>query len=758
MPEPLARLNRDLKTPDELLPVLDGDLHRNVALAGGPIEYLLSIKRRKWSVLFCTVCGVGLGLLASLTEAPMYRARASLEVEGVNEDLLSTRQIDPEATGDTGSQAYFNTQIRILQSRPLLDKAAADLQADAEGSSERSKFNDLIQTVPPLFFHAKPPFALSGKALSQNLRVQVGADESRIVDISFDAYDPRLAADVANTIALEFINQGVESRWQSAQRTERWLNAKLADVKARLAEAEQQLQRYAQSSGLTLSSVSDNVDGNPVEQRLSQTEVELSRAQADRVMKQSVYESIINDQVKELPNSAETAQLLQYEAKLGDLRRELAELTSSLTPEHYRVKKVEAQIQELEGALRAQKAVAIHKVEQEYTTALNREKMLMELSRKQTADVHDQAATMVQYSTLKHEVDATRALYEAMLQKVKEYGIAAAIRVNNVRLIEPATPPGGPFKPRPVINLGLGLFGGALGGIVLAILRDKSNQTIQRPGEASFYVDLPELGVIPSARLQSYPVKWFKPKEPANFGLALKSPENVIEDNDSLNGPTKSSVFAESFRSTVASLLLQDRSGRSSRVLVISSLNPGDGKTSVTLNLAMALTEAKQRVLLIDADRQRPKLHKMLNLTNESGLSNALASADVRKTVAGLIRTTPVHNLFLITSGDSKVPSFLPYRQSLKDLAEHLRAEFDTILIDSPPLLAMADARILGSVADGILLVLRAGITSREALCSARQRLEIDGTPVIGVVLNDWNPKVNGYRTYGASRYEYTSV
>jgi capsular exopolysaccharide synthesis family protein len=693
------------------------------------VEYLRIIRQRKWIIALGAAVGLAAGMILASRQMPIYRAQAALEIQGINQDLLTTRQVDPQATGDTSSQAYFNTQVRILQSRPLLERVGTKLRStEPDAQKAPNTTVDVAKSLTPI-------------GLARSLRIRPAVDESRIVEISFDAPDGKFAAQVVNTLIATFIEQGLESRWDAAQATEKLLNRKIESVRTSLAAAQERLKQYAHASGIILGTETNSND--PVEQTVRSLQDELSRAQAERVTKQAIYEAIGRDELEALP--VDSSPLTALQTKLTELRREFAELSSNLTPEHYKVKRVQAQLEEMQRVYDTQKRLARARLKQELTTAQRREAMLTELHGQQVDVLRNQASNLVEYSSLRHEVETTRQLYESLLQKVREYGIVTAMRVNNVRIVEPAIAPDKPLGSRPLLSGGIGMFFGALFAMAWATFKDRGAESIQRPGDLTTIGNLPELGVIPSAG-----TAWSR-------GLGRLRGSAGVE---LITSKGSDSIVAESFRATVASLVLPRRGGEAPRVLVVSSLSPGEGKTTVTSNLGIALAEIGYRVLLIDTDRRRPKLHRIFATTNESGWSDLLRDTHPveeydRATVA---RHTSVDNLRLITAGSSTgAQSHLLYSDRLKQLLNWLKADFDIILLDTAPVLAVSDVRVLAAATEGVILVVKAGTASWEGLASARQRLAEDGTAIQGVVLNDWNPRVNGYRSYEAQHGAYYS-
>ena len=363
-----------------------------------------------------------------------------------------------------------------------------------------------------------------------------------------------------------------------------------------------------------------------------------------------------------------------------------------------------------------------------------------------------QADKVTHYNTLKREVDTIRTVYDNMLQRVKEAGIASALRASNIRVVDPAQAPRMPYKPSIVNNTILGLVGGFFFGIAFVVYRDRADRTIQEPGDIGFYVGIPELGIVPSVSADP-----MNTRGPGMLGTGLFAKRASANSTELVTLKRKPSPTAEAFRATLTSILFAGSSGNRPRVLVLSSASPKEGKTTLTSNLALALAEINQRVLLVDADLRRPRVHKIFDVANDSGLVDLLRRQEpVRGPLDGFIRPSGVENLSLMTSGPSidGDPSLL-FNQRLSEVVELVRKDYDMVLIDTPPMLTMSDARVIARQADAVVLVARANQTSRDSFKDATGRFAEDGTRVLGAVLNDWNPKKSnryGYYKY-YSRY-----
>jgi capsular exopolysaccharide synthesis family protein len=713
------------------------------------VEYWHILRRHRGAILLLVVLGGLGGLLFSLPQTPIYRAHTTLEVLALNENFLNIRDVDPTASGrDSGTPYYIETQVEILRSASLIQRVVKKLQparpAEAAPTRGPAGWRQALGWGGGQISRAE---ALRQAARSVEVRP---AGQTRIVRVAVESPDPKLAAEFANTLASEYLERTLEVRWQATQGTSDWLTRQLQDLKEKLQKSEDDLQAYARDSELMFMSE----EATAADENLRNLQNELARAQADRVAKQSQYEVATAAPPEALPEVLQSGALQSSALRLTELRRQMAELQATYTPGHYRVQRLQAQIQELESAMQKERVNALRKVRSDYDSALRREKLLATSYAHQAKVVADQAAKTIQYNIRKREVETNRQLYETMLQKVKEAGIASAMRASNIAVVDRAVPPGRPAKPDHLLNTGLGLLAGLLAGVVFAFVRDHVDRSLRERGDAPQYLNLPELGVIPST--EADPARRLGGKRP--LVLSLKRAETPVGDGEPapdgegervelVTWNRKPSLLAESFRATLTSILSAGQNGNRPRVVVFTSPGPEEGKTTVVSNLGIALAEINRRVLLIDADLRRPQLHKVFDVPNSWGLSDLLRekTALAESPLEALARPTQIAELYVLPSGPGTVSiANLLYSPRLPELLERLRREFDTVLIDTPPMLQIADARVLGQFADAAILVLRAGQTTRDAALAAKDRFAEDRIPLLGTILNCWKPGAAG--------------
>ncbi len=729
---------------------------------GGLLEYWQILRRRKGTVLLIAFLGTLLGVLVTLPQTPVYQARTSLEIQDLNQDFMNMRQVNPISDSGQGYTALtdIQTQIKILQSETLAERTMAKLKlntpADLKAQPNRvDVWRKALNLPEPKPVDAREQML---KAMAKNMKVKA-AGQTRIIELLVDSTDPVLATKFANTLANEFIDQNMQARWQMTQRTGDWLGRQLDDMRIKLERSEDSLQAYARQSGLMFTSEKQNVS----EEKLRQLQLALSTAQADRVSMQSRYEMATRANADALPDVVDNEGLRDLQFRLTDLRRQEAELGSVYKSDYSKVKRVHAQVVTLEAALDRERKAILQRITNDYDGAVRREKLLAADYANQARLVTQESEKAIKYNILKREVDSNRQLYEAMLQRVKESSIASAMKASNVRVVDDAKVPRSPYKPSMPMNAALGLLGGGFLGVAFVVMRERADRTLQQPGDAAFYVNVAELGAIPSAdlahkRLYYYGRRKHAIEEP-KASTSLIPTGSLPDRIELVTWQKKPSMTAEAFRVVLTSILFSGENGSRPKVLVMTSPGPSEGKTTVASNLAIAMAEIGQRVLLLDADLRKPRVHGIFQIDNDAGLSTLLRQSDLTGEAAdACIHQTIIPNLWVMPSGPAtSAAANLLFSKNMHALLTRFRKEYDLVLLDTPPMLQMPDARVVGRQADAVILVIRANHTTRDAALAATQRFSEDQTKLLGTILNDWNPRQapNGYYGYYRGYYYY---
>jgi capsular exopolysaccharide synthesis family protein len=495
---------------------------------------------------------------------------------------------------------------------------------------------------------------------------------------------------------------------------------------------------------------------------------EATRAQADRIQKESLYNQVRSGDFSSVPGILENRVYQDLSVKLADLNREHSDLSATFTPEYPRVKRLKGQIDELERLLDKERAAFARRVTDDYRAAANRERLLQQAVGQQTKEFNQIAERSIQYNILQREVQTNKQLYEGLLTRLKEAGVSAGLRASNVRVVDPAEVPKKPAKPRTLLNLTTALVVGLLLGVGIAFLQEYLDNTLKTPDDVQKYLRLPALGVIPAASTNGrkklaygygygygYGTRRSLPKpaaQPEEKEKTKLHPELITVERDA--------PLSEAYRSLRTSVLLST-SGRPPRSMLVTSGQPGEGKTTTVVNLAIALAQLGSQVLVVDSDMRRPRVGSLLKLAPSSaGLSTYLTG---QFTADEVIATTQIPNLFAIPCGPVPPnPAELLYSEPMRNLLVESQKRFEYVLLDSPPVLHVSDSRILATQVEAVILVAHGGVTPRENVSRAKQSLLQVNANVIGIALNNVDFNAVGYdyyyRYYRRYGYGYSPV
>lgn len=716
--------------------------------SGGLLEYWRILRRRKGTLILVAGVGAVIGFLVILPQTPIYQVHTSLEIVSLNQNFLNMKEANPLAeNGSAADSTDIQTQIKLLESDSLVERVLNKLHASELPAGEPTRIAAWRKLLNLPDAHPVDPQEAALSYAARSLKVRA-AGQTRVIELTVDSPDPQTAAAFANTLTGEFIDQSLETRWKTTEHTGEWLSRELDDMRVRLEKSEDRLQQYANQAGLIFT---ENDKGTVSGEKLSQSQLALGAAQTDRIAKQSRWEMANSSPPDALPDILDDSTLRDYQTKLTDLNRQLAELRVTYKDPAAAIQRVLVQIEPVQAALDRARADVLKRIRNEYDEAARRESLLASAYASQRSLVTGEGGKAIQYSILKREAESNRQLYDAMLQQLKQSSLTSALRASNIHVVDPAKPPARPFKPDAQSSVGLGFFSGLFLGAAFVIMRERADRTIQDPGESQSFLNLPELGVIPADDTTTrVRLRFVGGKKLENNGHGGAPREREIPGCvELISWQRKPSALAESFRATLVSILFSGENGSRPRVMVVTSASAAEGKSTVVSNLGIAIAAVNQKTLIIDADLRKPRLHEIFNLKNDKGLSELLRSKDpVSTLLEGVIQETDIPDLYLLTSGAATSSATgLLYSNRMPELIQKLRTEFESILIDTPPMLQIPDARVLGRMVDRVVLVTRAGKTTRAAAMAARQRFLEDGTRMLGTILNDWNPKrsPNGY-------------
>jgi succinoglycan biosynthesis transport protein ExoP len=534
------------------------------------------------------------------------------------------------------------------------------------------------------------------------------------------------------------------SRMQTSQRTTEWLQGQIEETKSKLNESEEHLRSFVQASGNMYAGQDVTLDDT----KLAQLKGDLARIQAERIGKQTRYELTLRNPPEQLAEVLNDTVLRGYEAQINALKRERAQLETVYTSKHQKVRQIDAQLALVEKSYDGELHAVVGRIKNDYDAALRQERLLSSAYSSQSSRVGSDAAKAAQHNALKREVEMLRQMYQTLLMQANEAAMSSSVPINPIRIVEPSAPPDSPYKPRPVLNISFGSILGIILAGGLVFLRERMDQSIKSPGASRRLFNIPELGVIPNLGANGNGISnW---RSFASKGLAI----NGSTDDASAalvtwqSGP---SFITESFRGTLTSILRNQASGKLQKAILITSPGPAEGKTTVIQNLGIALAETGRRVLLVDADFRRPHLHRKFALPNELGLIDLL-SGDLPLSEYPPERwgvSTGFPGLSILPNGSAQTNvSKALYSPRLRAIIEMLKERYDMVLVDAPPILHVADTRIIAPLTDALILVLRCGVTDRSSAMEAYQRIQEDGLSLLGTILTDYDLTADRKRQY----------
>jgi capsular exopolysaccharide synthesis family protein len=694
------------------------------------LAYWQMLVKRRWLVLGVMATGLALALLVTLLTPPVYRASTTLQID---RETMQIVLVEGVTSGEADSGDFFQTQYELLKSRALAERVTNRLHLAnspaLENIAGRSWFDRMLQSLRP---RSAAPAGKGADAAHAVQVVQRGLEvepirNSRLVRLSYSSGDPRLSARIANAFAAEFIAQHLDHKLDASSYARKYLQDQLQQTKAKLEQSERALVDYAQKEKIV--SIGDGP--SLVAQNLSELNSQLAAAQGARIRAEARLRGATSAKGAGLPADMLTdsnVHILQQQK--ATLQGEYQQKLQVFKPDYPEMKQLQGQIDAIDKQIASALADVRASVRSEYEAAVAQENLLtQELAalRGQTLNVDSRS---IEYNILKREADTNRQLYDALLQRYKEIGVATDVGSNNVSIVDRALPPSGRYKPSLPVNLGLGLLLGAIFGMLAAFALEFLDQTLKTPQDVEQRLRLPVFGIIPKLKKQEVPAQALRD---------LRSP------------------FSEAYRSVRTALQFSTDNGVP-KVLLVTSAGPGEGKSTTAWSLARNFAQLGKRVLLIDGDLRNPSLHRVAEVRGEVGLSNLLAGA---AQLNEAIQDTDDPRLKIVLAGPLPPnPAELLAGSKLVSLLTVAGESYDQVIIDGPPVLGIADAPILANAAAGTLLVVEAGKTRIQTAQIAIKRLYAARARLIGAIVSKYSAGRHsygfGYGDYGSYSYGST--
>ncbi len=711
-------------------------------------DYLRVLIKRIWVVLGTLAIIFGATLIASLRATPIYDAVGSIAINKPD-PILANIQNGNNNVDYSDPTTDLDTEVRILKSDLLALQVISQLNLDKLpefGGNGIKSSSSLELTTDALQPDSARASALLG-AFKGNLRVLLEPN-TRIIDIHYRSPNKELAARVVNAVANTYIEQNFKTRFESTMQASDWLSRQLVDLQMKVETSQEKLVKYQKEHQILGIDDKQNI----TTEKLDELNKELTAAESARMEKESVYrlaESGDTDSAASIAAGmangegkafvATSGLLDKLQAQKADLKIQAAQLNTQFGPAYPKIAQLNNQLQEIDIQIQSEMKKATSRLRGDYLAALQREQMLSAALEQQKQQENKMNESAIEYSFLKRDFETNRTLYEGLLQKLKEAGVTAGLRSNNIREVDIARTPGSPAEPNIPRNLGFAFVLGLTSGVGLAFLLEGIDNTVRTPEQAQAISGLASLGMIPMGSKNSA-------DNGSKRGLMVTGTKEPVE---LVTQSRPQSQMAESYRALRTSLLLTTLGAPPKTILITSAL-PREGKTTTSINTAVVLAQKGTRVLLIDADLRRPSIHKALGLGPRVGLSNVLTGGATLQQAT--VRSSVLPNLYILPAGTPPPnPAELMASAQMLDLLAELREQYDHVIVDTPPTLSVTDAVVLSTRVDAVVLVIRSAQTTKPALRRSRDILAQVNARVAGVLLNAVDLDSADYYYY----YEY---
>ncbi|HEU4891939.1 MAG TPA: polysaccharide biosynthesis tyrosine autokinase [Vicinamibacterales bacterium] len=713
-------------------------------------DYLKVLHKRRWTASTAFLLVLASVTVYTFTATPIYEARTRLLIDAENPNVVTFKEVIDE---DQAKADYYQTQYNILQSRALARKTIENLglwehprlnrtAGDGNGFSVRRVIGGAFGFVTGMLSSAPAAAAdTSGgeETEAQSRTIDALLDDlaispirnSRLVDVKFRSPDAALSTRIVNALAKNYIDQNLEYKFSASKEANDWLDGQLAEQRKEVETAEAKLQAYRERND----AISLEDRQNIVVQKLTDLNAAVTRAKTERIQKEAMYKQL--RAIETNPAALDTFPAIlansfiqQQKGELAQLQQQYAQLSEKFGEKHPEIVKTRSAIQNAQLKLQVEISKVVQSVRTEYQAALAQETSMSAALGQQKSEALSMNRKGIEYSVLERDMQSSKQLYENLMQRAKETSVSSELKSSNIRVIDKAERPRDAVFPRKGLNMLLGLVSGAVLAIGLTFFFEYLDSRLKTPEEVKAHLGLPALGMVPALAPQSW-----KGREPL---IHIGVPPG----------------FAEAFR-TIRTNVLFSSAEEGARALVITSTGPGEGKTTVASNLAIGFAQAGQRVLLIDADMRRPRVHEVFGRRQEPGLSNVMVG---NAKASQSVHKTGVPGLWLLAAGHLPPnPAELLGSQRFRDFVTSLKEHFDLILIDSPPVMAVTDAVIAAHAANGVVFVVGSEMTSRQAARAAVEQLEQGRVHFVGAILNRVDLERNSYYYSNYYRHEYGS-
>ena len=690
-------------------------------------HYWRILYKRRYLILALTALGIAAGLFISMMTRPEYAGTVVVQVAREEAKVLNIEGVEQDAAGTRYDAEFYQTQYALLKSRSIAELVVSDLGL-ADNYMFLADFNETKVSQTRALSRAQR-FSMATKMVNGNTIV-TPVRLSSIVNVTYNSPNPQMAATIANAIAQHFVESNLTRRYEAAAYARQFLQTRLNLVRARLERSERAAVQYAQQQGLIKIRTGQGEDASEqsiLANDLHSLSEQLALARAQRAQAEAQFRAGTGGNIA--AQSLNNPTLSNLRAQRADLLGQLSKLESNFGPEYPTVVALRSQIAEIDRQMGGEEGRVSSSVSQDlggrYRQALATERALQARVDGLKSQLLGEQGRSIQFNIIQRDVDTNRALYDALLQRFKEIGIAGGIGTNNISIVDKALPPANPFKPNYPLNIAVGMLLGLMGGAAAAVLREHMEDAALQPGDVQQKLGVPLLGVTPRLAAE------------IDVLAALKEPKSPL---------------TEAYFSILTSLQFSTPHG-APKSLMLTSAQAQEGKSTTSVALALALVRVGARVLLIDGDMRNPSLHKSFGRPLGAGLSNLLTG---NGQLPDHLEVSGIPNLSLVMAGPIPPnPAELLSANAIVRVLDEATKIFDHVIVDGPPVLGLADAPLLTRAVEGTVLVIEAGRTPVTRARHAIERLFAVRTHIIGAILTKFDLKTTGYGYGYGYGYEY---
>lgn len=736
-------------------------------------DFLTVLRKRRKLIAFLFLGALGTAWVYCLLSPKLYTATSSLEIKGYA-PVITSATVENAYSLDTRKLEYQKTTIAKLK---RVGTAEAVLENTQFADEVRRYLSDNKGVVGSLLSGAKNLIGLNSTPVQEvetedpdkkkgafvrkylSLLEISPVHETSLVEISATTADPDLSRKIANEHAKGFIERVQNERKDTVNSTLKALQQQADELKNKVSTAERRLAGYAEENALV--TISKSGDDNPVTKQIAELTKLLIEAQGRRIKTESVVREIEGADVAE-STALDDELIRDARVKLVAAETEYAALGQKVTPAYPGMIELKAKINVAKKTIEERRKALIRQLQTQLKSELSAERKLREQISKEEGRAHEVSKKLIQYTELQREVDSLQGLYQAVLKQLEETGVGSATGASNIVVSDYAQLPSSPSAPLTELIIAIGGLLGLVGGVALAFVLELLDNTLGTSEEVQASLNTPFLGGIPT--FSNTGKGYFKQEAIIRLGtLEVPESEKVKEENAPatvvdrfVTIASPHAAVSESLRTIRAAILLSS-ADNPSRVVMVTSANKGEGKTTVASNLAVTLAQASHRTLLIDGDLRQSTIHKLFNIPEDQpGLVDYLAG---QAPIESCLLETSVANLDILTSGSKTPnPAELIGSNKMRQLMESLKERYDYILIDTPPVVPVADALLLSKIADSVIVVVRSLHTEKTSAQEATRRLQRVGAKILGVVLNDVDMEKIGYSTKRIANSYYYGV